>query len=140
MNKFFNSQFNYSSLIWMFHNQALNNKIIRFHNRCLHAIYNNKIIIFKNQLNIILSLYTLEAYEHLQLRCIKQPYILKRMKYFSLEENIIIYALRHLNLLSHPFIVFITVWSLYLFWDLKFENWLYPLFDRWTLFLVLRKR
>ena len=36
MNTFFDSQFNYCPLIWMFRSRNLNNKINRLHERCLH--------------------------------------------------------------------------------------------------------
>ena len=42
MNAFFNSQFNYCPLIWMFHNCMANSKINRLHGRCLRIIYNDK--------------------------------------------------------------------------------------------------
>ena len=38
MNAFFNSQFNYCSLIWMCHSHENNNKINRLHERCLIII------------------------------------------------------------------------------------------------------
>ena len=40
-NAFFNSQFNYCPLIWMCHSRE-NNKISRFHERCLRIIYNDE--------------------------------------------------------------------------------------------------
>ena len=42
MNAFFDSQFNYCPLIWMFHSRNLNNKINRLHECCLRVIYNDK--------------------------------------------------------------------------------------------------
>ena len=42
MNAFFNSQFNYCPLIWMFHSCQINNKINRLHERCLRIISNDK--------------------------------------------------------------------------------------------------
>ena len=41
MNAFFNSQFSYCPLIWMFHSQLTNNKINRLHERCLRIVYSN---------------------------------------------------------------------------------------------------
>ena len=41
MNAFFNAQFSYCSLIWMFHSRKLNNKINKLHERCLRIVYNN---------------------------------------------------------------------------------------------------
>ena len=40
MNLFFTSQFNYCSLVWMFHNRTVDNKINRLHERCLRIVYN----------------------------------------------------------------------------------------------------
>ena len=50
MNAFFDSQFNYCSLIWMFHSRNLNNKINRLHERCLRVIYNDKTSSFEQLL------------------------------------------------------------------------------------------
>ena len=50
INAFFNSQFNYCPVIWMCHRRALNNKINRLHERCLHIIYNDKSSTFKELL------------------------------------------------------------------------------------------
>ena len=43
MNVFFNSQFNYCSLIWMLHSRQNNNKIKHLHERCLGLIHNDKL-------------------------------------------------------------------------------------------------
>ena len=45
MNLFFTSQFNYCSLVWMFHNRTIDNKINRLRERCLRIVYNHH---FKN--------------------------------------------------------------------------------------------
>ena len=50
MNAFFNSQFNYCSVIWVCHSRALNNKINILHERCLGIIYNDKTSTFKELL------------------------------------------------------------------------------------------
>ena len=42
VSSFFNSQFNYCPLIWMFHSRIINNKINRLHERCLRLLYGNK--------------------------------------------------------------------------------------------------
>ena len=42
MKSFFESQFEYCPLIWMFHSRELNNKINHFHERALRIIYNDK--------------------------------------------------------------------------------------------------
>ena len=39
MKTFIESQFNYCPLIWMFHSQTINNKIIRLHERVLKIVY-----------------------------------------------------------------------------------------------------
>ena len=42
MNSFFNSQFNYCPLIWMFHSVIKSNKINCLHERCLRLLYGDK--------------------------------------------------------------------------------------------------
>ena len=41
-NSFFNSQFIYCPLIWVFHSRAANNKIYRSHERWMRLIYEDK--------------------------------------------------------------------------------------------------
>ena len=41
MNVFFNAQFSYCPLTWMFHCRKQNNKINKLHERCLQTVYNN---------------------------------------------------------------------------------------------------
>ena len=41
MNAFFQSQFNYCPLTWLFQNWSLNHKINRLHERYLRGIYND---------------------------------------------------------------------------------------------------
>ena len=43
MNVFFNVQFNYCPLIWMFHSRQNNNKVKHLHERCLRLIHNKKL-------------------------------------------------------------------------------------------------
>ena len=50
MNAFFNSQFSYCPLVWMFHSRKLNNKINFLQERCLRLIYNDKSSTFENLL------------------------------------------------------------------------------------------
>ena len=50
MNSFFNSQFNYCPLVWMFHSRSVNNKINRLHERVLRIVYNDFKSSFKNLL------------------------------------------------------------------------------------------
>ena len=40
MNAFFNAQFSYCPLTWMFHSRNLNNNINKLHKRCLRIVYN----------------------------------------------------------------------------------------------------
>ena len=42
VNSFFNSQFNYCPLIWMFHSVIKSNKINCLHERCLRLLYGDK--------------------------------------------------------------------------------------------------
>ena len=42
VSSFFNSQFNYCPLIWMFYSRIINNKINRLHERCLRLLYGDK--------------------------------------------------------------------------------------------------
>ena len=50
MNSFFNSQFNYCPLVWMFHSRSINNKTNRLHERALRIVYNDFKSSFKNLL------------------------------------------------------------------------------------------
>ena len=46
MKAFFNSQFNYCRLTWMFLSHENNNKINRLHESCLRIIYSDKRLSF----------------------------------------------------------------------------------------------
>ena len=50
MNSFFNSQFSYCPLIWMFHSRITKNKINRLHERCMRLIYGDKTSSFEELL------------------------------------------------------------------------------------------
>ena len=50
MNAFFDSQFIYYPLIWMFHSRNLRNKINRLHERYLRVIYDDKTSSFEQLL------------------------------------------------------------------------------------------
>ena len=50
MNSFFNSQFNFCPMIWMFHSRSFKNKINRLHKRVLRIVYNDSKSPFKNLL------------------------------------------------------------------------------------------
>ena len=48
MNSFFNPQFDYCPLVWMFHGGSINNKINRLHERVLRTVYNDLKLSFEN--------------------------------------------------------------------------------------------
>ena len=50
MNSFFNSQFNYCPLIWMFHSRSINSRINRLHEKVLRIVYNDFKSSFENLL------------------------------------------------------------------------------------------
>ena len=50
MNSFFNTQFNFCTLVLMFHSRFINNKINRLHERVLRIVYNEFNSSFKNLL------------------------------------------------------------------------------------------
>ena len=50
MNAFFTSQFSYCLLVWMCHSRTNNNKINRFHERCLQIADNDKQSLFNELL------------------------------------------------------------------------------------------
>ena len=61
MNAFFNLQFSYCPLVWMYHSRALNNKINRLHEPCLKLLENDQQLTFEDYLKrMILSQYILE--------------------------------------------------------------------------------
>ena len=65
-NAFFQLQFSYCTLVWMCHSRTLNNKINRFHERCLRLTYNDKHSIFKNVLKRLFRFY---SYSKLVISC-----------------------------------------------------------------------
>ena len=69
---FFESQFRYWSLTWMFHSRKSNNKINLLHERALRMIYNDKFHYFRNFLiKIIPLLFIILISSHLPLKCLK---------------------------------------------------------------------
>ena len=50
MYSFFNSQFNYCPLVWMFHSRSINNKMNRLHEKFLRIVCNNYKSSFENLL------------------------------------------------------------------------------------------
>ena len=73
MNTFFDSQFNYCPLIWMFYSPTKKRKNDRLHERCLKNIYNDKQSLSKelleNNSEMKLFLRTNEMYT--LLKCIR---------------------------------------------------------------------
>ena len=52
MKAFFESQFSYCPLIWMFHSRTLNNKINKLHERALRIVYKNSHCTFQQLLKL----------------------------------------------------------------------------------------
>ena len=52
MKTFIISQFNYCSLIWIFHNRTLNTKINKLHERALRLVYKNDTLTFQELLEL----------------------------------------------------------------------------------------
>ena len=52
MKTFIMSQFNYCSLVWMFHSRALNPKIDKLHERALRLVYKNDSLTFQDLLKL----------------------------------------------------------------------------------------
>jgi len=52
MKAFFDSQFNYCPLVWMFHSRTLNSKINRLHERTLRLVYKNENLDFQELLDL----------------------------------------------------------------------------------------
>ena len=55
VSSFFNSQFNYCPLIWMFHSRIINKKINRLHERCVYymATYRHLLKNYQNKINLL---------------------------------------------------------------------------------------
>ena len=71
VSSFFNSQFNYCPLIWMFHNRIINNEINRLHERCLRLLYGDKSSSFEKLSKINLLRYTLAICKYWLRKCSK---------------------------------------------------------------------
>ena len=52
MKTFIMSQFNYCSLVWMFHSRTLNTKINKLHERALRLVYKNDSSTFQELLEL----------------------------------------------------------------------------------------
>ena len=114
MNAFFDSQFNYCPLIWLFHSRNLNNKISRLHERCLRVIYYDKTSSFEQLLENDNSV----SIHHRNIQTLK------------LEKNLVITYVIHLSLQFHLFTVFIMVENRSLTWALKYGSLFHPLSSR----------
>ena len=51
MRTFIQSQFNYSPLVWIFHNRTLNHKINKLHERALRIVYKDENLTFQELLD-----------------------------------------------------------------------------------------
>ena len=56
MRAFIQSQFGYCSLVWMFHNRKLNNRINKIHGKSLRVVYDEKVSTFSELLQKITPL------------------------------------------------------------------------------------
>ena len=64
MNAFFSSQFAYCSLIWMFHNRTLNNRIDKLQERAPRLVHNDNASSFYEFLQKIPSQFTIETFRN----------------------------------------------------------------------------
>ena len=93
MSAFFNSQFNYCSLIWMCHSRENNDKINRLHERCLRIICNDKRSSFNALLEKDVSVSIHErnikilATEYSKLAQMHEIFILKDQTHYNLSYN-----------------------------------------------------
>ena len=109
MNSFFNSQFSYCPLIWMFHSRIMNNKINRLHERCMRLIYEDKTSSFEELLEqdksvsigtckwTLQTLGTCKSWPKKCLKCIEVCLLLFSVNYFVDEISVIIYLRKNSN-------------------------------------------
>ena len=72
MNSFFNSQFNYCPLVWMFHSRSINNKINRLHERILRIVIVTLSHLFKiSWKKMGLSQYMPKICKYMQHKCLR---------------------------------------------------------------------
>ena len=105
MNAFFNSQFNYCPVISMFHSRALNSKINRLHERCLHIIHNDKTSTFNElpEKDNFISIH----YRNIQVLAIEMFKVANGMSPVIMNETFQLreeshYNLRYTSKLFHP--------------------------------------
>lgn len=71
MNIFWRSKFSHCPLIWMCHNCTSNRKMNRCHERCPIIMKNTYLLKSSKKKMVLLSLFTTEIFNVLQLKCIK---------------------------------------------------------------------
>ena len=71
INIFWRSKFDHCPLIWMCHNCISNRKMNGFHERCLIIMKNTYLLKSSKKEMVLLSLFTTEIFNVLQLKCIK---------------------------------------------------------------------
>ena len=141
MNAFFDSQFNYYPLIWMFHSRNLNNKINRLHQRCLRVIYNDKTSSFEqllgndNSVSIHHRNIQTLAIEMYKVTNGLSPEIMNEIFQIREESRFI-----HVSLQFHLFTVFIMVENRSLTWALKYGSLFHTLSSRLILSQDLKKQ
>ena len=74
MKSFIESQFANSSLVWMFHDRGLNNKINKIHERSLRIVYRDDLSTFEELLakDGSFCIHHIETFIQWLLKCIKQ--------------------------------------------------------------------
>ena len=141
MNAFFDSQFNYCPLIWMFHSRNLNNKINRLHQRCLRVVYNDKTSSFEqllendNSVSIHHRNIQTLAIEMYKVTNGLSPEIMNEIFQIREESRFI-----HLSLQFHLFTMFIMVENRSLTWALKYGSLFHTLSSRLILSQDLKKQ
>ena len=138
---FFDSQFNYCPLIWMFHSRNLNNKINRLHQRCLRVVYNDKTSSFEqllendNSVSIHHRNIQTLAIEMYKVTNGLSPEIMNEIFQIREESRFI-----HLSLQFHLFTMFIMVENRSLTWALKYGSLFHTLSSRLILSQDLKKQ
>ena len=125
MNAFFDSQFNYCPLIWMFHSRNLNNKINRLHEHCLRVIYNDKTSSFEQLLENDNSVSI--HHRNIQTLVIEMYQVTNGL---SPEINLDITYVIHLSLQFHLLTVFIMVENQSLSMGIKIWKLIPPAFKK----------
>ena len=137
MNAFFDSQFNYCPLIWMFHSRNLNNKINRLHERCLRVIYNDKTSSFEQLLENDNSVSI--HHRNIQTLAIEMYKVTNGLSPEIISEIFQITEQSRYNLrYNSTYSVFIVVENQSLSWALKYGSLFHPLSSRLILSRVLK--